>query len=290
MKKNIFAIFIILVLALTSETAARNIYYWEDFMDTAEIKYDLKHGKLEFYTKILEYDSGKKVDNGSDTEFYFNYGILRNSELYYYSSSQENYKIFQLKQRVINRETFALSGMVGFYFIQDDLIVPSIKLLSDKILNKKLTLHNNFQLYFYQEGIIIKRLESGFTYNMNSKHSFKGHLGTFFIDDLNNIRFNLKVAYKNVINEQTNYILYGYYEKDKDMDNLHLENIVEFKPVNTVKLTSNIIINTDDSYNNWIIIRGEKKLFRRFTISCEYKKEAEKDGNNYFMTGLSFML
>ena len=221
---------------------ARDGYYWDNFMDTAGIEFELNQSEIEFYTKLIEENGGESLSNGLDTELGFFYGIMKDTEVHGYLYSAENYTniIGELKRKFFEKDGWELSLVGRFFYIQDSFTTPSIKFLSDKILNDDLILHNNLQLFLYEDGLLGKRFESGISYLIDPKNYIKARFKSFFINDITESFIDLRVAYKHIINDQTKYIFFSFYEKD----NLHLENIIEYNPIPMIKLAADMVINT----------------------------------------------
>ena len=115
-------------------------------------------------------------------------------------------------------------------------------------------------------------------------------MGTFIGADFSDVRYNLKVAYKYKVNDELDYYNYSYYQKRGTEENIHIENIVEFRPSSNFNIKSNITVNTNKKRNNWIGLSGEKQLFNNMRLLLEYKKETDEKGASYLKAGLSYSL
>lgn len=282
-------LFVPKVLAADSiSTNSAEEYYWEDFMETAVIQYDQSESELEFFTKVMERNAGVAVDEGLNTELDFYFGIMKNTQIHTYLNNQGDFTnlVTEVKRYFTDFKGWTISGLGRLFYLKDQFTTPSVKVLASKAFNDKLAMHNSFQLYFWESGLIGKRLDNGLTYNINDRNFIKMRLKTSFDDAISEATFDFRVAFKTIVNHQTNLIMYGYFEKD----NFHLENIVEFKPVLPLKLSINTIINTGGNEINWVVVKGKYTLSDQWTLESEYQKELLEDGYRCLKTGFIFRI
>ncbi len=263
-------------------------YYWNDFMDTADIGHDYREVELEFFTKIMEQNAGQTVNNGMNTELDFYFGIFKNAELHSYLYSEDNYTniVGEYEHRIIDGSSFDVSFKGRLFYLEDQFTTPSIKVLTNKSFGDNLVFYNNLQIYIWNSGLIGKRIENGVSYTINPQNIVQARLKTFFDTDITEGTFDFRMAYKNIINEQTNLILYGYYETD----NVHLESIVQFWPIDPLAIEVNAIINTREAESNLVVIRGEYSFNDNWMIESEFRKELVQDGYRYVKSGFTFNL
>lgn len=299
MRKNILVLTFTLLYLLTIGVQAqeadmdallrqeKDSYYWEQFMETTDIQYEIFESEIRYFSKLAEWNGEQAVKNGMDSEIVFHFGVGQGAEVhgYFYSVDAYQNAIGELKKRIIAEKKFQLSGLARVYHVKNEYTTNSVKLLSDWEWNPNLILHNNVQLLVYNSGVTGKRLENGITYHVNPRHSFRARFKTFFVNDLKLSQLDFRLAYRMEINDQTTYVLYGYFDKN----NTHLENIVEFLPVPSLKLTVNTVVNTGEEVN-WIQVKAEKAFGEKYRILGDYKKEAMEEGYSYFRMGVSFNL
>ncbi|MCK4259669.1 MAG: hypothetical protein KAX49_11865 [Halanaerobiales bacterium] len=277
----------LLTLGFVADTYARDIYYWDDMMEKAAIQTELNQMEMSFQTKFLEFYAGEMVKDSLDLELGFNFGILKNGEINgYLSNAQGNQNVIvNYRQKLRDRNGFIITGQLQMYETEEipsDFYVPGLKILTDKRVNENLTLHNHWQVFFLLDSKIVgMRLENGFIYQADEKNSLQVKLKTFFTDDITKSELDLRAAYKHIVNEQTNYILFGYFNPA----NLHIENIVEFQMTPTLKLIGDMGIRTNGK--NWISVQIEKAFSEGFRIRGEYQKEAD-GGAQSLRAGLDF--
>lgn len=300
MKKSIllitFILFGLTTVAAFAEEADMDVlirqekdsYYWEHFMETTEILYEKNESEIRYFTKLMEWNGEQAVKNGLDTEFVFHFGAGHGTEVHGYFYSMQDYMnaIGEFKKRIIAEKKFQVSGLARIYHVKDEYTTNSVKILTDWEWNPNLILHNNFQLLVYNSGVTGKRFENGITYHLNPKHSLRARFKTFFVDSPQESQIDFRMAYRMKINDQTTYILYGYLDKT----NTHLENVVEFLPVPSLKLTVNTVLNTGKEEINWIQVKVEKMFGEKYRILTDYKKEAVEEGYSYLRMGISFSL
>lgn len=291
-----YVVLVMLVLLMAPEVfAVDNIannsaeeYYWDDFMETAFIQYDLSESELKFFTKIMERNAGVVVEDGINTELDFYFGLMKDTQFHSYFHSQGSFTnlVTEVKHRFAEVHGWTISGLGRLFYLKDQFTTPSVRVLASKALNESLTLHNSFQLFFWSSGLVGKRIDNGLTYKINERNFVKMRLKTSFDYAFSEANFDFRLAYKNIVNQQTNLIMYGYYEQD----NFHLENIVEFKPIAPLKLTINTIINTGEDEVNWVVVKGRYHLNEQWTVSTEYQKELLGDGYRCWKTGFIFQI
>lgn len=300
MKKSTQLIAILFIFLLTFGVSAADKDYWEDFIQTAEPTYEPWDGTISFEVIPMEWDQLEGVDNGLDTELHVDLGLFKNMSFYGYMYSHRDYLnvVGELKHRFLTLNKWQFAWLLRGYYLKGEFITPSVKLLSDTRLNQAMTLHNHVQLYFYENGVIGKHLDSGLDYDLNAKHHFKTRLKIFFVDSPLKSMYDFRITYNYVINEQTNYYLYTYF----DQENVHLENVVEFKPIEPLTLTCNLVVNTGEWQNNyeakkivndlrhWASIRAEYDLSEAWQLAAEYKKEAARDGYSYVKVGVNLSI
>ena len=263
-------------------------YYWDDFMEPAFIQYDLSESKLQFFTKIMEHDAGLVVEQGINTELDFYFGIMKDTQLHSYFNSQGSYTnlVTEVKHRFAEIYGWTISGLGRLFYLKDQFTTPSVRVFASKELNESLTLHNSFQLLFWSSGLVGKRMDNGLIYQIDERNFVQARLKTSFDYAISDVNFDFRFAYKNIVNQQTNLIIYGYYEQD----NFHLENIVEFKPVSPLKLSINTIINTGGDEVNWVVVKGKYNLSEQWTVKTEYYKELLEDGYRCWKMGFIFQI
>ena len=144
MKKSIMTITILLIF--TTGVAASNNYYWDNFMENSGVDYQPGEGRLTIFKNLKEPETDQEVPGNPNHQINFNYTILRHSEfdiqLY---SEDEFFHSGKLKYNFLRANWLNMTGMVGAYLVQDNVTVPSIKLISDEdIFYDNLILYNNF--------------------------------------------------------------------------------------------------------------------------------------------------
>lgn len=299
-KKNIWVIVIFLFFHLTFGASAADNDYWEGFFQRADFQMPNGHGKLELDLKPGEWDQGASVHNGLDTEFKGQVTLFNHLGLWGNVISYRDYlkMVGELQFRFIQTPTWSVAAMGRMYSIYKDFSTPSVRLLADTRLNEKMTLHNGIQLYFYDfdTNVIGKHFDTGLHYEMDQHHAFKARFKLFFTEWKDKI-VDVRFAYRYTVNPQTRYYLYMYF----DPDNVHMENVVEFTPIQPLKLTANLVVNTGEWKNDyesdevnfvrhWASLKAEYSLTRSLVLSGEYKKEAALDGYSYLKIGLDWNL
>lgn len=299
-KKNIWVIAIFLFFCLTFGASAADNDYWEGFFQTADFPYANGHGRLELDLKPGEWDQGAPVQNGLDTEFRGQMTLLNHVGIWGNVLSYRDYlkMVGELQVRFIQTPAWSAAMMGRIYTIHKDFSTPSFRLMADTRLSDQLTLHNGMQFYFYDfsTDVIGKHFDTGFVYELNRQHAFKGRF-KFFFTDWKEKMLDVRLAYRYTINPQTQYYVYMYF----DPDNVHMENIITFKPIQPLKLTANLVVNTGEwkndyeedrfsSVRHWVSLKAEYNLTKALVVSGEYKKEAALDGYNYLKVGLDWNL
>lgn len=300
MKKNIWVIAIFLFFHLTFGASAADNDYWEGFFQTADFPYANGHGKLEVDLKPGEWDQGARVDNGLDTELRGQVTFLRNLGLKAHVLSYRDYLklVGELQLRLIRTPVWSVAAMGRMYTIYNDFSTPSIRFMADTRVNEQLTLHNGVQLYFYDFGtdVIGKHFDVGFDYEWDRNHAFKGRCKLFFTEWKEKM-LDVRLAYRYTVNPQTRYYVYMYF----DPDNVHMENVIEFTPIQPLQLTANLVVNSGEWKNDyesnevnlirhWASLKAEYSLTRSLILSGEYKKEATLGGYSFFKIGLDWKL
>jgi hypothetical protein len=300
MKRITVGFIVLIVFVFPVRTLAADTDYWTTFMQVAATNYEFGHGDLELNLMPFEYDQNAPVTNGLDSEFVMDFGIYKNLELYGYVMHFTGYTnlISELKYQFYQTPRFNGAVMARVFTVYKDFTTPSLKLMWDTKLTDNLSLHNAFQLYFYESGVIGKHLDTAVKYIINDKHAIQTRFKIFFVESLKKSMFDFRIAYRYTLNRKTNYYCYTYF----DLQNVHIENIVEFTPIPPLKLITGLIINTDEWRNNydtneivtdarhWAFVKTEYSLNKTWTFSGEYRKEAAADGYSYFKVGLDLKI
>ena len=273
--------------------------YWDDFLETAAIKYDLGQGQFCYILKPYERLEGKTINNGLDTELEMRLGVAKGSELYTYVSALGDYLnvVSELKYEIVKKQLLTVTGMGRVFYVRGDFVTPSAKLMLDVSPLKNLTLSTIAQLYIYENGNIAKGLDSGLNFDITPRDSFRTKFKLFFIE-LDQLMFDFRMAYRHQINDQTAYIAYTYF----DANNVHLENILEYSPIPQLKISGNLIINTGEFQNDYdqnkivntlrnrINLKVDGQISEGLSATIEYSKEADDNGYSYLKTSLNFKL
>lgn len=297
MVRYIWVVALVLVLSISSIALAKNPY-WDDFLETASLKYDYGHGQFTYLVKTLEYDQDAFIKNGLDTELEIRLGVLKNTELYTYALSADEYLniVTELKYEFLHNKYLTATGMGRLFYVRKDFTTPSAKLMLDFNILPTLQATSILQLYFYTNGNIAKGLDSSVNFQLTPKDTFRSKFKLFFIES--QMMFDFRMAYQHTINQQAAYIAYTYF----DANNVHLENVLEYTPIPQLKISGNLIINTGEMQNdydtgelknnlrNWINMKVEGKISPEVSTIIEYMKEADPKGYSYIKASVNFKI
>lgn len=288
--KKVFVITLVLIFTFSFSIGASDLF--ENMIDTAEVKYGVEQGKLEYLLKVLEYNYGEAIDDGLDHEVSLHYGITGNTEIYGYMYYLENYKKFigSIKNNFYNKNGWKLSLKGRYYYLDNygyEVNTPSFKLYADKKVGKTV-FHNSLMLYFYEGGDIGKKLENGITYIIDDKNAIKLLFESFTFDELDDLEYKVKAALESKLNDKVTYT--GYMNNDLDEENVYFNNVLEFEVEKGLNLTGQFVINTSESYNNWLKGEVKKSINKDFSLIGQYSREITEDGYNQVMVGFEYKL
>lgn len=246
---------------------------FDEFVDTAEIEYGVNEGEFEYLLKPLEYENGEAVDDGLDHELTLDYGIADNAEVSGWFYHLENYTLFDgdVKFNFYNENSWSLSGKAAYSYVNVAGLTSSattLKFLSDKSVNDKLVLHNNFGLLFADGSDDMgKAFESGLTYKIDEKNTLKAVLRTNTFVEFGDMEINsVAGAYNSILDEKTTYT--GIVTKVLGVDNIIFENEVEYKAMSDLTLTGTFVLNTDG--DNYLNVRAEKGIQENMAVVGEF--------------------
>ena len=291
MKKWTILSILVMIFLLSANVGA--IEQYEDMITTPEIENNIQKGEGEYLVQPLEWFEGTRIEDSLENYGYFEFGIAENTEIFSDNIFIADYrKTFDLniKNKFYDEDGLKIAAIGTYaYSMKSDgsgYKTPSTAILTEKNFNDDLKLHNNIRLYFYESGNIGKWAESGFTYNFNDHNGLKASITPFTYNRFQDMEYRLRVGMESEFNEDITYFSYIYTEfNDPDYDNLHLNNIVEFKPIDSMTLTGEFTLNLGNSDNNWVFLEGEKE-FGDLKLTGEYIKELVENGS-YYINGIS---
>lgn len=288
--KKIVLLTTIFVLALTLGAYAERTVYWDDFLDTAQIIYGNHQGEISYYIQPFEFINGLPAGNGIANELNLHYGIAPRTEINatFGLAGPEAGVYANLKNQIVNSNgyAFGLKGQVDFY--KNDLgsgLTPSVSLLFDNNTGRPLEFHNTVSFALAGNNLRIG-LNNGIYYRIDSRSGLKAKLVTNF-NNLDNIHQGLAIAYRVLLSDNLAYNL--VFARNFYSANNQFQNIFEYKPVNSLKLTGDLIINTDnDHYYNFLLIRADKAMANNFSIIGEYQTALANKGYSSLRAGIDF--
>ncbi len=157
---------------------------------------------------------------------------------------------------------------------------------TNKKLNEKLTLHNNFKVGFF-DNFTGKSFTSGLTYDLNEKNDLRvGLTKGGFSEDFGDLFEDLFLvsALKTKVNGKVNNIL--YLEKGFDYDNLILREELTYNPSDDLYLEG--FFNLDTGDDNRLGFEMQKGLTENVFATAEYTKVLSDESNSWLYAGIIY--
>ncbi len=286
MKKWTILSILVMVFLLSANVGA--IEQYDNMITTPEIDNNIQEGEGKYLLQPLEWVEGTRIEDSLEHYVNFEFGIAKNTEIFSDSIFIADYrKSFDLniKSKFYDDDGLKIAAIGRYAYSKSDYAndykIPSTAITTEKSLNNDLKLHNNVKLYFYESGTIGKWLESGFTYKLDENTGLKASINPFTYNKFADMEYRLRLGMESEINEDITYASYVYTKfNEPSYDNLRLNNTFEFKPVDDITLTGRFTLNTGDSYNNWVFLKGEKE-FENLNLTGKYNKELVENGTHY---------
>jgi len=218
-----------------------------------------------------------------EARYYFNDDTIVDFQTYSFSNSTftENFN-FNLGYEFLNKNNWKMKSNLyrnhnGDYFTS---------IYTDKKMNKKLTLHNNFKVGFY-DNYTGKSFATGLTYNVNEKNDLRVGLSRGgYSEKFGELFENLFIrsALKTKVNKNVNNIL--SFEKGFNYDNLILREEIIYNPSDDIYLEG--FFKLDTKADNNLGFEMQKGLTENVFVTAEYTKVLSDDSPSWIYTGLIY--
>ena len=285
MKKLTVLSVIVMVFLLSANVGAIGLF--DNMIDTPEIDNDVGAGEGEYLLQVIELENSSIVKDSLENYLDFEYGIAENTEVYsnyiLYSANDTSVDL-NIKHKFFKENGLQAAVLASYDYIKNFYQEPKVTLLTEKSFDNNLILNNNFIVGYHDLGnsaSVRKSLESALTYKLNEKNKFRVVVNPFTFNDFNSLEYTVKLGMESKINDNLTYaghVSTNIYDLSTN-NNVYINNTVEYNNLKDIELNATFIINTGETRNNRIILRGEKEI-NDFTLKGSYSKTLIEGGSN----------